>query len=134
MVEPTVLKVVHFGEAKMVGKCFIHEGRRIFLHEEVGTQQHIGTGAPGGVDKVALEWLLEGGWDEYHHHNRANGNVYITMMESFQRDGELQTAGGRTRWFLPPQFWTKQPGGLWYRVPWIDREVVLDPKKVARKT
>lgn len=124
-----VLKVRHNNEAKMVGKVFRVGRRLICLHEESGSQGHIKSDSPGGIDTVVVDWLLEAKVDEFHHFNRSTKMLYVASISDIATLGIKETSDGRTRAYLGYPWWCDRKGPLPYDIPWIDRELALDPRR-----
>jgi hypothetical protein len=127
-----LLKVMHRGTPKIVGKVFPVDGFLICLHETTSgpDQWHYKLDSPGGVDYAAVEWMAQASVTMYHHIDRKRERMFSVSIEELQRHGIRESAGGRDRIFLPVTFWNEMDfdGKPPYKVPWIpeNRTVVLE--------
>lgn len=123
-----VIKVWHKDAYKIVGKVFSYGGKLIFLHEESGSQGHDKLSSPGGVDEVVLHQLAVWGVGEMHHYDRQRRRHYVTKLDHFYpptRAAIRQKSGGRTRWYLPEQYWAWPGNTLPFKPPWVEDVVEL---------
>jgi hypothetical protein len=134
-----VLYLEHKQRAKMIGKVFAIQpvgstsDALILYHEERGTQWHVSTDSPGGVDECVLRWLQFHGVKEIHHARRSTGELYVASVEDMIMFGMLATWDGRTRRFMPRASWDVYPGS-WYAVPWIPGpRVVIDESSILER-
>lgn len=124
-----VLRVSHEGVAKMTGKLFpLADGTHVFLHEESGTQRHFKTGSPGGVDGVVVDFLVKlsekiGPINIHHRAGRHNPVVLWASPTRLQECGETYDWDGRSRYFLPMEYWAEK--FIDYEIPWITQEATL---------
>jgi hypothetical protein len=121
-----MLKVVHRGEAKHVGKVFPARGHDIFLHESVSNQHHRNLDSPGGVDVCVVEYLGAIGVPEVHHYERDTKTLFVARLQLLEQNAIFQGSDGRFRLYLPTPFWIRSTG-LDYTVPWVRDEHTLDP-------
>lgn len=128
-----VLKVLHNGEQKMVGKVLPTAQGDVFLHEEVSgaAQHHANLDSPGGIDAVVLEWLARSGVTTVHHYRRESSDLFIAPVRDILDFGVRQRSGGRDRVYLPVEWWAQYHGPLPYSVKWITDSKTLDPTRMG---
>ena len=113
-----VCKVWHDGEYKMTGKVIPARGSYVFFHAESGTQRHVKTDSPGGIDLKVLDYLDSAGVRAVHHFNRRTLTLYETYTTVIHALGTQGWWDNRLRLYLPLSYWAR--GALDYLIPWVD--------------
>lgn len=131
-----VLHVRHGGESKMVGKVFPSttffafpdtedRSHLVFLHEATSTQWHRNLNAPGGLDFIVWEWLLDHQVVEVAHYETDTHRFLVAPIDAFLSaeeggDAIRQISGGRDRLYLSMASgrWSQYQGNPYPKV-WI---------------
>ena len=113
--ENICLKVMHDGQAKVVGKIVVIPGGvHVFYHAHRSSQQHRLLDALT-IDVSVVDWLRSRAIAVVHYYGLEQRALRVASLRDFSEKGIRKPWGNRDRYYLPLEFWEETK--RWYQEP-----------------